>query len=130
MKKALKYILVSINSFAINNLLNYIFKVLLELEPYFAISLSYVIVVSINFLLLKFLVFEKSSIGTKRLFVYYVLLIVSFRITEYFLFLILYYTQFFDYFILLNSILIASAIIKYFFEKKIFEKEPKKVTAT
>lgn len=130
MKKAFKYILVSINSFAINNLLNYILKVLLELEPYFAISLSYVIVVSINFLLLKFLVFEKSSIGTKRLIVYYVLLIVSFRITEYFLFLILYYTQFFDYFILLNSILIPSAIIKYFFEKKIFEKEPKKVTAT
>lgn len=114
--------MVSINSFAINNLLNYIFKVLLDLKPYLAISLSYIIVVLINFLLLKFIVFEKSLINTSRIFLSYILLIVLFRIIEYFLFLILYYTEFFNYFILLNSILVTSAIIKYFFEKNIFEK--------
>lgn len=122
MKKAFKYVMVSINSFAINNLLNYIFKVLLDLKPYLAISLSYIIVVLINFLLLKFIVFEKSLINTSRIFLSYILLIVLFRIIEYFLFLILYYTEFFNYFILLNSILVTSAIIKYFFEKNIFEK--------
>ena len=129
LKKAIKYIFVSINSFAINNLLNYTFKVILKLEPYFALSLSYIIVVILNFFLLKYLVFKNSSMGSKRLFFYYILLISLFRITEYLFFLILYYNQIFDYFILLNSILISSAIIKYFLEKKIFEKELKQVTA-
>lgn len=129
LKKAFKYIFVSISSFAINNLLNYTFNIILQLEPYLALSLSYIIVVILNFFLLKHLVFKKSSIGSKRLFSYYILLIALFRITEYFFFLVLYYTQIFDYFILLNSILISSAIIKYFLEKKIFEKELKQETA-
>ena len=127
MKKAFKYILVSINSFLINNLLNYIFKELLELKPFLSISSSFAIVLTINFILTKFLVFEKSSIDARKLFVYYIILVISFRIIEYLLFLFLYYSQLFDYFILLNTILISSAIIKYVIVKRLFEKEHKKV---
>lgn len=127
MKKAFKYILVSINSFLINNLLNYIFKELLELKPFLSISSSYAIVLTINFILTKFLVFEKSSIDARKLFVYYIILVISFRIIEYLLFLFLYYSQLFDYFILLNTILISSAIIKYVIVKRLFEREHKKV---
>lgn len=127
MKKAFKYILVSINSFLINNLLNYIFKELLELKPFLSISSSFAIVLTINFILTKFLVFEKSSIDARKLFVYYIILVISFRIIEYLLFLFLYYSQLFDYFILLNAILISSAIIKYVIVKRLFEREHKKV---
>jgi len=102
------------------------FREILELKPFLSISSSYAIVLTINFILTKFLVFEKSSIDARKLFVYYIILVISFRIIEYLLFLFLYYSQLFDYFILLNTILISSAIIKYVIVKRLFEKEYKK----
>ena len=65
---------------------------------------------TINFILTKFLVFEKSSIDEEA-FVYYIILVISFRIIEYLLFLFLYYSQLLTISYFLNTILISSAII-------------------
>ena len=122
LKKQFKYIAVSTNSYFLNLFFNFILFRIFKLQPIVSISVSYLLLILINFFLLKVFVFNSKYSNNKSTFSKFFLVVLSFRLIEYISFIIIQSIFNDYYFYILNIILLISFITKFFVIRIVFEK--------
>jgi putative flippase GtrA len=122
LKKQFKYIAVSTNSYFLNLFFNFILFRIFKLQPIVSISVSYLLLILINFFLLKVFVFNSTNFNKKSTFSKFFLVVLSFRLIEYISFIIIQSIFNDYYFYILNIILLISFITKFFVIRIVFEK--------
>jgi putative flippase GtrA len=122
LKKQFKYIAVSTNSYFLNLFFNFILFRIFKLQPIVSISVSYLLLILINFFLLKVFVFNSTDSNKKSTFSKFFLVVLSFRLIEYISFIIIQSIFYDYYFYILNIILLISFITKFFVIRIVFEK--------
>ena len=109
--KLIKFLFVSALSFIINNVFNYTFIDLIEINEYLSTAITYLVLFITNFYLCKHFVFNKKNKSINLL--NFILVVGSLRALEYISFLIIYTHFGLHYLIIVNSISVIFLYIKF-----------------
>jgi len=123
--KYTKYVISTFLSFGTNFTLTIILHEVFWLSEEISFAIGIICTFLLNFVLLKFYIFDAANSSLKKQFITYSSYAIGFRLSEYFVFLLFHSLLNFDYQIVAMIALSVSTVIKFFTYKYIFEEHRK-----